>query len=92
LGERHLRELVQEFTAHYHAERYHQGLGNTPVAPMSDSPAAESGRVVRHQRLGGMLKYYYRDAPASMPRKAANSLAASGSSDSTARRRDTHHR
>ena len=27
-GERHLRHLLKEFVAHYHAERYHQGVGS----------------------------------------------------------------
>jgi hypothetical protein len=42
-------------------ERNHQGLGNKLVVPMNDN-AANSSRVVRRQRLGGVLNYYYREA------------------------------
>jgi transposase InsO family protein len=56
-----LRKLVSEFVAHYHAERNHQGIGNKLVVPMNDN-AANSGRVARRQRLGGVLNYYHRDA------------------------------
>jgi hypothetical protein len=31
-GEDALRKSVQEFTAHYHLERNHQGLGNRRIA------------------------------------------------------------
>jgi transposase InsO family protein len=61
LGERHLRELVREFTAHYHIERNHQSLGNMLITPMNDN-AATSGRVMRRQRLGGVLNFYHREA------------------------------
>ena len=61
LGERHLRKIVHEFVTHYHGERPHQGLGNKFIAPMNDN-AASSGRVVRRQRLGGVLNYYHREA------------------------------
>jgi transposase InsO family protein len=57
LGERHLRELMREFLAHYHAERNHQALSNEIVVPRNDN-AATSGRVVRGQRLGGVLNFY----------------------------------
>lgn len=53
--------LIREFTAHYHAERNHQGLANELIAPMI-SNAAMSGRVMRRQRLGGVLNHYYREA------------------------------
>jgi putative transposase len=61
LGEWHLRELVREFTAHYHTERNHQSRGNKLITPLNDN-AAISGRVVRHQRLGGVLNFYPREA------------------------------
>jgi len=31
-GERHLRRTIGEFVAHYHTERYHQGLGKSREA------------------------------------------------------------
>jgi putative transposase len=61
LGERHLRELIREFTAHYHAERNHQSLGNKLISPTNDN-AAVGGRVLRRQRLGGLLNFYHREA------------------------------
>jgi transposase InsO family protein len=60
LGEEHLRELIREYIAHYHAERPHQGLGGTFIQPNNDN--AEDGRLVRRERLGGLLNYYYREA------------------------------
>lgn len=58
LGERHLRAVLAEYMAHYHGERNHQGLGN--VVPLV-LPRGE-GPVKRRDRLGGILKHYYRDA------------------------------
>ena len=60
-GESSLRRAVPEFIAHYVAERNHQGLGNRIIQP--DGRAAKaSGPVRSSERLGGMLRYYYRDA------------------------------
>jgi transposase InsO family protein len=60
MGEGHLRRAVSEFVVHYHRERNHQGLENHLIeAP----PAANSnGRVVRRERLGGLLSFYHRAA------------------------------
>ena len=60
LGERHLRHLVSEYLEHYHAERPHQGLEGAIIDPANDK--AGLGRVVRGQRLGGLLSHYYRKA------------------------------
>ncbi len=60
LGESHLRELIREYIAHYHAERPHQGLGGVFIKPPNDHAA--DGPLVRRQRLGGLLNYYYREA------------------------------
>jgi hypothetical protein len=41
-------------------ERNHQGLGNELVDGIGVQP--HSGRVLRRQRIGGLLSYYYRAA------------------------------
>lgn len=60
-GEDALRKSVQEFSAHYHIERNHQGLGNRLILPDS-AHVGTTGKIQRRERLGGMLNYYYRDA------------------------------
>lgn len=61
IGERHLRQLVAEYVAHYHLERNHQGLGNRPLAPLPSNDNLASGAIRRRERLGGLLSYYHRD-------------------------------
>ena len=60
LGEKHLRAAVRAFMDHYHEERPHQGLGNELIAPTTTSLGP--GPVRCRQRLGGVLKFYYRAA------------------------------
>ena len=60
-GEGALRKEIDEFVLHYHAERNHQGLGNRLIVPDEDE-AGHPGAVLRRERLGGMLNYYYRAA------------------------------
>jgi putative transposase len=59
LGERHLRATVQAFVDHYHLERPHQGLNNTLIVLTF---SIGRGIVRCRERLGGALKYYYREA------------------------------
>jgi len=59
-GERHLRHVVKELMAHYHHERNHQGLDKALIAP--GEVTASTGKVVRRDRLGGLLGFYYREA------------------------------
>ena len=59
IGERHLRRAIGNYVEHYHLERCHQGLGNRPIAEV---PKPSEGAVLRHERLGGFLSHYYRDA------------------------------
>jgi transposase InsO family protein len=61
LGEQALYDAIQQYLAHYHAERNHQGLANQLITPESDL-RSHSGQVRRRDRLGGLLRYYYRDA------------------------------
>jgi putative transposase len=60
-GEASLRTAIQDFVAHYHGKRNHQGLGNQLISP-EPGHLGNSGEVQRRQRLGGMLNYYYRAA------------------------------
>ena len=60
LGESHLRAAVRAFMVHYHEERPHQGLGNELIAPMTS--VIETGLIRCRERLGGMLKFYDREA------------------------------
>ena len=60
-GESSLRTAVQNFVAHYHSERNHQGLDNRLIQP-DPVHLANTGTVQRRERLGGMLNYYHRVA------------------------------
>jgi putative transposase len=60
LGERHLRQTIAEFVAHYHGERNHQGLGNELID--RPRPQRSAGPVRSRSRGGGLLNYYYRAA------------------------------
>jgi putative transposase len=61
LGKRSLYYVVQQYLVHYHAERHHQGLGNELIAPESGM-GCHTGQVAHRERLGGLLRYYYREA------------------------------
>ena len=60
-GERSLQVAVSEFLSHFHAERNHQGLGNRLIKP-GEEVGRTAGEVACRERLGGMLRYYYRQA------------------------------
>ncbi len=60
-GERSLRGAVQEFVAHYHFEHNHPELDNELIFP-EKTAAKPSAPIECRQRLGGLLKYYHRQA------------------------------
>ena len=60
-GEGHLRKAGKEFMEHYHLERNHQGLDNELIEKLIDGPNRD-GTVDCRERLGGVLRYYYRTA------------------------------
>ena len=60
-GEDSLRNSVHNFLEHYHRERNHQGLENRLIVPLK-MPVESVEAVACRQRLGGLLKYYYREA------------------------------
>jgi hypothetical protein len=61
LGERALYHAIQQYLAHYHTERNHQGLDNQLITREA-VVGCHRGHVVRRERLGGLLSYYHREA------------------------------
>jgi putative transposase len=61
LGERALSYVIQQYLAHYHHERNHQGLDNHLIV-REGAIGCHTGQVVRRERLGGLLSYYHREA------------------------------
>lgn len=60
-GDHSLRRAIKEFLAHYHGERNHQGLSNRIIEP-SDEVDQTDGVIACKERLGGLLRYYHRQA------------------------------
>jgi hypothetical protein len=51
----------QQYLAHYHHERNHQGIDNQLIA-QEEVVGFQTGHVVRWDRLGGLLSYCPREA------------------------------
>ena len=74
LGQRHLDHLVAEWVEHYHTERPHQAKDNELLAlrhPLKGKTGKRKGettdpptlgQVKCRERLGGLVKHYYRKA------------------------------
>ena len=60
-GERSLRRALSEYVDHFHTERNHQGKGNILLFPRNTDQQRE-GPVRCRERLGGLLRYYHREA------------------------------
>ena len=60
-GENSLRRATNSFLEHYHGERNHQGLDNKIIAPIEEA-GQNGGGIQCRERLGGLLRYYYREA------------------------------
>jgi transposase InsO family protein len=61
-GESALRHALQEYVEHYHHERNHQGKGNVLLFPSFGQRSQSEGLIQCRERLGGLLKYYEREA------------------------------
>jgi transposase InsO family protein len=62
LGEASLQHALHEYVEHYHHERNHQGKGNVLLFPSSSRKHPRAGPMRCRERLGGLLKYYEREA------------------------------
>jgi putative transposase len=60
-GQRSLAYALQEYLAHHHGERNHQGLDNLIPFP-NERLGQKEGSITKAERLGGLLKFYYRAA------------------------------
>ncbi len=61
-GEASLRHAVVKYTEHYHLERAHQGRENRLLFPKhADKDCPRDGPVQCRERLGGLLKFYYKE-------------------------------
>jgi putative transposase len=62
-GEASLQHVLSNYVNHFHGERNHQGKGNVILFPgAADRIGEASGEIRTRQRLGGLLKFYYREA------------------------------
>src|SRR6266581_7071449 len=62
-GESSLRRAVTAYVEHYHGERNHQGKENVLLFPAAEQRVGcRDGKVRCKERLGGLLKYYHRQA------------------------------
>lgn len=59
-GEARLHGVIEEYVAHYHVERNHQGLRNDLVERVATGE--RGGEVCCRERLGGLLRFYHRRA------------------------------
>src|SRR2546422_11151002 len=61
-GEASLCHALTQYVAHFHHERNHQGKGNVLRFPTVDQDSERTGPIQCRKRLGGLLKYYVREA------------------------------
>jgi putative transposase len=61
-GESSLRRASQQYLVHYHEERNHQGRDNRILFPSRLETGRKMGAVRCRERLGGLLKYYEKEA------------------------------
>jgi transposase InsO family protein len=61
-GEASLRHALHEYVEHYHHERNHQGKENVLLFPTGSQETEREGPIQCRERLGGLLKYYEREA------------------------------
>jgi putative transposase len=61
-GEASLRHALRQYVEHFHSERNHQGKGNVLLFPAVSQDPEREGPIQCRERLGGLLKYYAREA------------------------------
>jgi hypothetical protein len=55
--------LIREYVQHHHTERPHQRKGTVPLTgPPAPGQECADDEIVCRERLGGVLRHYYRSA------------------------------
>jgi transposase InsO family protein len=57
-GERHLRLVLSEYADHYNTHRPHRTLNQAPPSLPRPAPACGDIRIIRRDRLGGLIHEY----------------------------------
>ena len=57
-GERHLRSVLAQYSAHYNRQRSHRALQLRPPRPQAPVPKPVHGKIRRHPILGGLINQY----------------------------------
>jgi transposase InsO family protein len=61
IGRRHLEHVLRTYIQHYNHERPHRALALQPPQPRAPE-LPQHGHVHRRDRLGGLVREYYRAA------------------------------
>jgi hypothetical protein len=61
-GEGSVQHVLNEYVDHYHHERHHQGKGNVLLFLPPSLAEKHDDLIQCRERLGGLLKYYTREA------------------------------
>jgi hypothetical protein len=62
VNRRHLERGLRIYVEHYNTHRPHRALKLQPPQTKQPPPAAATGEIQRHDRLGGLIHEYYRAA------------------------------
>jgi putative transposase len=62
LNGRHLERVLRVYVEHHNTQRPHRALDLQPPQPAEPPPTPTNGEIHRHDRLGGLIHEYYRDA------------------------------
>jgi hypothetical protein len=62
VNRRHLERVLRIFVDHYNTQRPHRALKLLPPQRPEPPPTTTVGEIRRHDRLGGLIHEYYRDA------------------------------
>jgi putative transposase len=62
LNRRRLERVLRVYLEHYNTHRPHRALDLQPPQPAEPPPTPTIGEIHRHDRLGGLIHEYYRDA------------------------------